>query len=180
MKEILLTKGKVGYISDEDFYLVENKKCHSVVCDGLFYVRLFSAPKTKSYLHRYILESRGFNLSNKIVDHKDGNGLNNQYDNLRICDSSQNGMNKKKITGQSKYKGVVIHSSGKWYSRIKLNKKYICIGVFDKEEDAGIAYDIFAVKLFQDFAVLNFPFIDIDKQNNVLSILKSKKSYKYL
>lgn len=45
---------------------------------------------------RVILLLQGFDLSDKIVDHFDGNPLNNKLNNLRVCDYVVNNRNKTK------------------------------------------------------------------------------------
>jgi len=64
---------------------------------------------TLVYFHREI-----FNLSvgdKDIVDHLDGNKLNNQRDNLRLVSQSENMQNaNKRVSGTSKYKGVAYNS----------------------------------------------------------------------
>jgi len=91
------------------------------------------------------------------TDHKDGNGLNNKRDNLRVCNSNQNQHNRRKHkTGSSKYKGVRLTPTGKWQARIKFHSKEIYIGSFDFEIDAAKAYDSKAKELFGEFCNTNF------------------------
>jgi hypothetical protein len=93
-----------------------------------------------------------------VVDHIDGNGLNNTRVNLRICTSAQNICNSKGRSKTSKYKGVTRRKmSNKWFAQIKFNRKHIDIGRFDNEIEAAKAYDNVARKLFKEFAYLNFP-----------------------
>jgi len=98
------------------------------------------------------------------VDHIDGNGLNNQRYNLRICTHNDNVKNRA-AHGKSKYLGVIIVKSRrigslepyeKFRARITINGKETHIGYFTTEEDAARAYDIAAKKYFGEFANLNF------------------------
>lgn len=90
-------------------------------------------------LHRLITGAK----PGEIVDHIDGNGLNNQKNNLRIVDSSMNSINrnnKRKGSFLSKYIGVSWSiSNRKWVARIK-SKRCRWVAYFDKERDAGSAY----------------------------------------
>lgn len=109
----------------------------------------------KLLMHRFIMGCvKG---DNKIIDHINGNGLDNRKENLRICTSSQNGMNqniwKKKKT--SKYKGVNL-LNGRWRSGIKFKGKKINLGTFGTEKEAALIYDRKAKELFGPFAKTNF------------------------
>lgn len=79
-----------------------------------------------------------------LVDHKDTNSKNNNINNLRELDASGNATNSRKKTrknSSSKHKGVVKRGN-KWIARIKpFGEKEIRIGSFDKEDDAGQAYN---------------------------------------
>lgn len=125
-------------------------------------------PEVKS--HRNAIYARGYINGEHIfmhrmllpdtiqVDHIDGNGLNNQRDNLRKADNSINNMNKeKRRKGTSKYKGVSWHrKTGKWKSSISLNNKELNLGEFITEIEAAKIYDSKATELFGEYAKLNF------------------------
>lgn len=87
-------------------------------------------------------------------DHKDGNGINNQKNNLRNCTSTENKRNQKKHKGTSIYKGVSVRQ-GKNYWKARIGSKHI--GYFKKERHAAIAYDIWAKEIYGEFAQFNFP-----------------------
>jgi len=135
-------------IDDEDLKIIESHKWR--VSSGGYVIRN-SNDKNKSrhiYLHKEILKLK----DNKImVDHKDGNTLNNQKSNLRTCTHTENMRNRKVFkSSKSGYKGVVFDgTSGKW--RLSL---YIR---FDDKIEAAKTYDKIAKLLYGDFARLNFP-----------------------
>lgn len=127
-------------------------------------------------MHRYILDlACDSTYADQVVDHIDGNGLNNSKTNLRLCDRSQNAMNKKlRSNSQTGYRGVtkrkskkyikkdgteIIHDTKKqWKAYITpKGKKRITIGNFETIEEAAKAYDENAKELFGEFAKLNFP-----------------------
>ncbi len=107
-------------------------------------------------MHRLVYRVHHGLTSEQLIDHEDRNGLNNQRGNLRIATVSQNAANKEKyINGaSSRYKGVTVHPGG-WYARVQANKRYYCVGVFDTERQAAIAYDLEARRRFGEFACLN-------------------------
>ena len=108
-------------------------------------------------MHKQIMEKYHGEYGYEVkTDHKDGNTLNNQKYNLRLCTCQQNGFNRKATVRTSKFKGVrKIQRSSKWETDIWFNGKSIYIGSYTTEEDAAIAYNKKAVELFGEFARLN-------------------------
>ncbi len=103
-----------------------------------------------------ILSKRYFKKNkNKIIDHINGNKLDNRKINLRQTTYSNNLLNKKiGIKNKSGYLGVSwSKASKKWLSRLKINYKEVYSQFFDKKIDAAIAYDIakdfFVIFLFK-------------------------------
>ncbi len=92
-----------------------------------------------------------------IVDHRNGNPLDNQRHNLRICTNQQNCMNSKPRKGSSIYKGVTYcKQSRNWQAQLIVNGKHVRLGSHQKEQDAAKAYDAKVTKLYGDFARTNF------------------------
>ena len=95
-----------------------------------------------------------------VIDHIDGNGLNNQKLNLRHANMKQNMWNLKKRKGAngrtttSIYKGVSLRMS--WRATITANGKKHHLGDFSNEGDAARAYDKAAKKFHGEFANINF------------------------
>ena len=106
-------------------------------------------------LHQFVMETE----SGQQVDHIDGNGLNNQKANLRLCNHSQNAANvKRRRTSNttSRYKGVVWNSDNCcWCVYLKCGTKSKNGGSFDSEIAAAARYDELAKAEFGEFAVLN-------------------------
>jgi len=92
-----------------------------------------------------------------VVDHIDGNGLNNAKANLRICTFAQNIRNSKIRVGcSSKYKGVCWDKkASNWRARIMINGRLTSLGSFDSEESAGMAYDTAAISNYGEYASTN-------------------------
>lgn len=93
---------------------------------------------------------------NLLVDHVDGNGLDNRRKNLRIATKQENNRNtRKRLDGKtSKYKGVCKHNNG-FTAQISINAKRIYLGYFKNEIDAAICYNKAAIKNFGKFANIN-------------------------
>jgi hypothetical protein len=159
MKKIPLTQGKVALVDNRDFeWLSQWKwypdKLNTKRCEVQWRVKRPVWKKGCTYMHREIAKRMGIPEKYQI-DHRDCNGLNNQRSNLRPSSKGQNAANSRKRSGcTSRFKGVYLHRRpGKWMARVC----DIYLGYFDEEEEAGLAYDIAATKLFGDFARLNFP-----------------------
>lgn len=99
----------------------------------------------------------------EVVDHIDGNGMNNKIENLRSATKLQNQYNRKKQDNTfSKYKGVAKASWIKETSKkmtyvcnIRAGKKNYWLGTFDTEKEAALAYNEKAKELHGEFARLN-------------------------
>jgi hypothetical protein len=91
------------------------------------------------------------------VDHINGNKLDNRPCNLRPATNSQNIANSNsRKNSSSKYLGVCWSKNHKkWIANITKNNKAIYIGIFEKEKDAALAYNIAAIFLHKQFARLN-------------------------
>lgn len=154
MIKILLTQDKFTLIDNKDFDIISKYKWYAHRRRKNYYAE--TTKKQKHILmHRLIM-----NIINPEIqiDHIDGNGLNNQRHNLRICTHQENHFNKKsRKNSSSKFKGVSWHSSHKkWRCVIGINTKHIHLGYFDNEKEAAYVYDIAAKQYFGEFANLNF------------------------
>lgn len=125
------------------------------------YCRVMVAKKHKgSYVYRKYLGRIVLSPPDDLmIDHIDGNPLNNCVSNLRTVDHSTNGMNRKKARNTKfKYKGVSYSKKDKAFrAQIKSAGKSKSLGYHETEKDAALAYDKAALELFGEFACLNFP-----------------------
>ena len=146
--EIKLPSGHIVLVDDEDCELVSQFNWN-VKDNG--YVRATKKPHI--LIHRLILNAK----KGELIDHIDRNPLNNQKSNIRLCNGSQNNMNTVKKQGcASKYKGVIWNKkSNKWEAKVKKDRKWYYIGLFNNEDEAGLAYNKKAKELHGEFARLN-------------------------
>ena len=113
--------------------------------------------------------------SGEVVDHINGDGLDNRRANLRLCSTTQNIHNSGSRTGLSQYKGVSKDQKG-WTARIFSQGERYDLGTFADEVDAAIAYDLAAMKLFGEFAGTNFPRPILDRLAALLPVESDTES----
>lgn len=116
----------------------------------------------KIYMHRFVMNAQ----SGQIIDHINGDTLDNRKQNLRFCTRAENSYNSKsRSRASSKYKGVTFDGSRKkWLVYITVDKKRFYIGAFTCEGAAANAYNYYAEKYHVDFAYLNdVPFMTKDE-----------------
>ena len=94
----------------------------------------------------------------KMLDHIDGDRLNNRIENLRLATHQQNNRNRSSNrNSSSKYLGVSWNNyRKKWEARIRINRKSKCLGYFDDEIEAAKVYDAAARHHHGEFANPNF------------------------
>jgi len=110
--------------------------------------------KGKLYLiHRLVWILHGKEFA-PIIDHINGNKLDNRIENLRASSQSQNSMNRKQRSDNtSGIKGVRWSKhKQKWIGTIGINYKNYSAGEFDNKEDAAIAVAALRKKLHGEFA----------------------------
>lgn len=153
MAEIALTRGMVALVDDGDLTWLSKWKWYAYRdprSPSLFYARKNTSPST---MHGLILPCPpGF-----VPDHKNGNGLDNRRENLRLASFSQNAMNKRITPGVSGFRGVSFsRHRQKWQAKIRAEGKHYHLGYFSSAVAAAEAYDARAVSLHGAFACLNF------------------------
>ena len=155
MKEIICKSKKYGnqiaFVDDTDFEKV-NQYRWSVLSVKLKNGTKFYAQcnKLKIRMHQFILKKarKGY-----VIDHINGNSLDNRRENLREATLSQQNQNK---ASKNEYLGVSWNENNKKYQCHAL-KEYI--GLFDDEKSAAIEYDKYIIrKLGKLGSRLNFDY----------------------
>jgi len=110
----------------------------------------------KIFMHRLIMNC----YDEKIVDHINGNKLDNRRENLRITTTTKNAQNKRKKDGlTSKYIGVrFVSNRNNYRANIKINGIQTDLGSYKTEKEAAEARDMYIVHELPDSLYnLNFP-----------------------
>ena len=159
-KTIPLTQGFVCIVDDADYEWINARKWKASpegpTC--VYANRTVHGPNGRSSqerMHRIIAGAK----EGELVDHINGDTLDNRRSNLRIADASHNSCNRKSVRGSSSsFKGITWHRGvRKWQAAIKAHGRQHYLGVFASEVDAAKAYDAAAREMHGDFARLNFP-----------------------
>ncbi|WP_218939868.1 AP2 domain-containing protein [Bacillus thuringiensis] len=148
-------KGKFTLVDIEDFEELSKYKWSVSKCGYVIRGRLINGSSKCFRMHREIMNPS----DDLVVDHINGDKLDNRRVNLRVCTVGENGRNRSKwSSSKSGFKGVSLsRRKGKWYTNINAHNKSRYIGTFDDVEEAARAYDYYALKYFGEFAKLNFP-----------------------
>lgn len=153
MKTIPLTQGKFTTVDDEDYQRLSGEKWYAMKNKNTWYsVRqktIFPGIQKMILMHREIMNTP----EGMDTDHRDGYGLNNQRDNLRVCAKVDNRHNSPvRKDSSSGYKGVRWNDKQKsWQARIVVSGKHIHVGYFSNKEDAARAYDKVAKQQHGEF-----------------------------
>jgi len=153
--EIPLTRGYVARVDPEDFERVAVFRWHATDRGGIYAARNIRVDghPTKVSMHRFIMAAgSGF-----VVDHINGDTLDNRKANLRVCTQRQNCRNQRPPRSNSSgFKGVSFdRDSGKWKAYIRHNGRLHNLGRHATAEEAAQAYNVAARERFGEFAEVN-------------------------
>jgi len=127
MEIVLHSKGEdyTVLIDEEDFHKVSkhtwhinHNKCNKKYCHANIHI---NGKKTGLKLHRFLLGLE--NGDKRMINHIDGNSLNNQKSNLEICDQMYNTQS---INTKRNFGYIYVRKNGrkkKYEAQVTINKK---------------------------------------------------------
>lgn len=150
----------IGYTSNgeefwfdlEDYDKIKDYSWH-ITGGRTKYVRADPTIGEHVFMHRLIMDCYDEDL---IVDHIGGCYWDNRKIKLRVCSRSQNNMNSKlSKNNTSGCSGVHKKENGRWRANITVDRKVICLGTFEKYEDAVKARKDAEEKYFGEYSYDN-------------------------
>lgn len=140
-KIISLTRGHIAFVDACDYERINASLWISHPDKNSFYAQR-ALPRENGIqknekMHHAIV---GVPPKGLMIDHINGNGLDNRKCNLRVVTNRLNCMNRHQLYS-SRYPGVTWNKrSGKWNAQAQINGKHIHLGTFRTEEEAHQAY----------------------------------------
>jgi hypothetical protein len=149
MKEIILSKGMVAFVDDEDYERVN--------AFNWWYSTGYARRETREGGKRSTVTLQDFIYGpvaeGCTVDHENRNRLDCRRGNLREATRKEQQENRGKWSGgTSRYKGVSWHSVARKWMAVA-SSTYL--GLFPSEGAAAIAYNRYAALVQGEFCVLN-------------------------
>jgi hypothetical protein len=171
MRTIRLGDGYVALVDDEDAdralsvrWTVKEPRQPGGSPYAVF-VRHTKAGVVSLSLHRFIAGAN----AGELVDHRNGEGLDNRRSNLRRCTSRENARNRTRYVRRKRlsggFLGVYYNKRARlWVASIHAGEtdangeaKKISLKLYSTPEEAARVYDSAAAYYFGEFASLNFP-----------------------
>jgi len=146
---ITLNNGMKALVDKEDFSALSRHHWTALKSRRTYY-----AVRGDVRMHRQIMNA----LPGILVDHINGNGLDNRRVNLRLCNATLNQANARSLRPHktSRFKGVswsTAHTG--WFAQLQIERRKVNLGYYEDEEDAALAYNRAAIEHFGSFACLN-------------------------
>lgn len=157
-RELRLPSGLIALVDVADYArVIAAGSWHAAPCGRHVYVqRSIRKPGTKRSTEQRL---HTFLTGWPLVDHANGNGLDNRRSNLREATNAQNSANSRlSRRSTSGLKGVTWYKrTSRWRAHITANQEQRHLGYFDDPIKAAKAYDTAALEVFGEFAHINFP-----------------------
>lgn len=147
---IPLGSGLFATVDIDDAERLAGYKWRAHKVRNVFYAERSEGSSTVA-MHRQVLQPP----KGTVIDHINGDGLDNRRTNLRIVSHQENSFNRSANGNRaSSFKGVSYDSDRllRWHARIKKGGKTISLGRYATEIEAAKAYNDAAALHFGEFA----------------------------
>lgn len=150
---IPLSRDKVALIDADDFDKVRDFQWHVLGLNKPYARRtLRDRDRNHVLMHRVITGAR----PGQMVDHINGDGLDNRKRNLRLVTPEQNNLNRRKAKNKtSGFLGVSIDQNH-YRSRFRYGGKKIHLGMFDNPFEAAVSYDMAKAEIAGEYGSYNY------------------------
>lgn len=155
-KKIPFKGGGFAIVDDADYLELSRFTWHITSHGYAGRINTKHAKPSSVLMHRQIIAPP----ADLVVDHINGNRLDNRRENLRVCTTKENLRNRKSVSANNStgfrgvYRGISRHRP--WRAAIRVDGRLIALGIHQTPEDAARAYDTAARKYFGEFASPNF------------------------
>lgn len=164
MQEIKLTQGYQTIVDDDDFQELSKFKWFAwKVTGGNIYAARHIDKNKIVKMQNYLMNPP----AGRIVDHINGDSLDNRKENLRICTQAENNRNSRiRKDNKSGFKGVHLRKKidGSLVYTVMIGageengkQKNAYMGCYESARTAAKIYDMAAVMLWGHYAWLNDP-----------------------
>jgi len=158
-----LTQGQLTVIDLEDLERVKHHSwCYSLIKNTGYGAAVARVNGKTTLLHRFIA---GANSRSQVVDHLNGDPLDNRKANLRLGTQAVNARNKAKFPSLSGYRGLnhLPGYSKPWQLYPRIGGKLVSLGCYANTALPALLFDAIQVKIANamglavSLRVLNFP-----------------------
>ncbi|MBN1361107.1 MAG: HNH endonuclease [Sedimentisphaerales bacterium] len=154
IRYIPLTRGLHAIVDVKNYEWLNQYKWYAQARrDGATFYACRNSRRRTIMMHREIMKPP----PGKVVDHINGNGIDNREANMRNCTQAQNTLNKRAAKGCKSGFAGVNPAGDKWQADFKHKGQRQYLGLFDDKIEAAKARGRKAYELAGEFAYLNFP-----------------------
>lgn len=158
-REIPLSRGMVSLVDEADFEALNAYRwlANGPHSNGKFYAHRFErigGSRSNIYMHRQIMQPG----VGRVVDHINGDPLDNRRANLRVSSQAFNAVNRDGVLSATGFRGVFIDWQRRCFlASLSIEGQQQHIGRYENAREAAEAYDAAARERHGEFARLNFP-----------------------
>jgi hypothetical protein len=143
---VFFSVGDMDFVCKKNWFIIGKSGKYPYAASSVTYRK----KTNQQTMHRLLAGAE----AGMVVDHKNGDTLDNRKENLRACTHSENMANRiKRCTSRSKFKGVYREKNG-WRAQCRFNGKIVKKRARTEEEAAEI-YNQLAAEMQGEFARLN-------------------------